>query len=229
MPAPDFPHRVLSLPLRLRTGADILSGGQGMARVTASSTKGGGKVRLAIAAGVVVPALIVSLAARAESGIVSEVLGGVLAHDVGFIGNHAENGADINLETRFVSPDLFGVIGSPRPHLGVSVNTEGNTSQLYTGVTWTFTLLRALLSDADSLFVDASLGGAVHDGHLHTTIHLNHKQLGTRFEFRESFEIGYAIIPGQSISLMLDHISNAGLAHHNGGMENFGLRYGFGF
>jgi lipid A 3-O-deacylase len=186
-------------------------------------------VRLAILAGSVIAALNIASAARAESGIVSELLAGVLGHDVGYIGNHAENGVDINLETRFVSPNLFRFIGSPRPHLGVTVNTEGNTSQLYTGVTWTFTLFRQLFSDADSLFIDASLGGAVHDGNLHTTIHLNHKQLGSRFEFRESAEIGYHITPRHSISLMLDHISNAGLAHHNGGMENFGLRYGFSF
>jgi len=189
-------------------------------------------MRISAAVGILVPALFaVSTTAciAAGSGIVSEVLGGVLAHDVGFIGNHAENGADINLETRFVSPDVFRLIGSPRPHLGVSVNTEGNTSQLYTGVTWTFTLFRALLSSADSLFVDGSLGGAVHDGHLHTTIHLNHKQLGSRFEFRESFEVGYGFTESQSISLLLDHISNAGLSSHNGGMENFGLRYGFKF
>jgi hypothetical protein len=80
---------------------------------------------------------------------------------------------------------------------------------------------------SDQIFFEFSLGGAVHDGKLDPEP--GRKGLGTRFEFRESVEVGYTLTASQSISLMLDHISNANLGHHNAGLDNFGVRYGIKF
>jgi lipid A 3-O-deacylase len=180
-----------------------------------------GLVVALVGAGIASPAL-------AKGGIVDEIRLGVLWHDVGVFGTSKERGADLNAELRFVSPAFLEPLLSPRPHLGVSVNTDGDTDQAYAGLTWTFTLFRQLLNPVDSLFLDASLGGAVHDGKL-STRDPHRKNLGSRFLFRESLEIGYRFTPAQSVSVILDHISNADLASRNEGLDNLGLRYGLKF
>jgi len=45
----------------------------------------------------------------------------------------------------------------PRLHFGGTINTEGNTNELYAGFTWDVFLTRRL-------FVEGSFGGALHDG-----------------------------------------------------------------
>src|SRR5690242_6020424 len=80
----------------------------------------------------------------AQSKLVDEIKVGALAHDVTFLGRHLESGADINLEVLFTSPDLLSVIASPRPHLGADINTDGNTSDGYFGLTWGITLIQNL-------------------------------------------------------------------------------------
>jgi lipid A 3-O-deacylase len=171
---------------------------------------------------------LLAVPGAASAQFVDELRAGVLAHDIGLFGGNAEDGADINAEVRFVSPDFLKWAFSPRPHLGISVNTEGATSQLYFGLTWTATLFRDVVLRGDGLFVELSLGGAVHDGEIDTQ-RLDRKSLGSRVLFREALEIGWAFTPSQSISLMLDHMSNANLAERNEGLDNFGIRYGIKF
>jgi hypothetical protein len=48
--------------------------------------------------------------AHADSGWIDEVKLGVLAHDIRFLGNHVEPGADINVEVLFPSPALLRVL-----------------------------------------------------------------------------------------------------------------------
>src|SRR5690606_8870475 len=68
-------------------------------------------------------------------GYLSEVRGGGLAHDVGVFGRSEEDGVDVNVELLFVSPDFLKPIWAPRPHIGASVSTSGETSQAYFGLT----------------------------------------------------------------------------------------------
>jgi lipid A 3-O-deacylase len=82
---------------------------------------------------------VLTAPAAAQTSIVDEFKIGVLAHDVGLLDHHVEAGADVNFEMLFTAPDV--VIGSPRPHLGGSVNTAGNTDQGYFGLTWGITLM----------------------------------------------------------------------------------------
>ena len=178
--------------------------------------------RLLLAAG----AVVLAAAPAHAQGIVDEFRVGVLAHDVGVVGGSVEDGPDINAEVRFVSPQFLSAIWSPRPHLGVDANVAGDTSQLYFGLTWEFMLWST--GGADGLFIDASLGGAVHNGKL-DTIEVDRKSLGSRVLFRESLELGYRFAEIHSLSFMLDHISNANLADRNEGLDNFGIRYGMKF
>lgn len=156
-------------------------------------------------------------------GWLSELRLGLLAHNIGPIASAREDGAQINAELRFKPLPLFEYILSPRPHLGVSINTTGDTSFLYLGLTWTWNI-------TDALFLDISFGGTIHDGWL--TSHEpdpDRRLMGSRLLFRESLELGYRFLDHHSLSLMLDHVSNAGLVDKNQGNDDVGLRYGYRF
>lgn len=151
----------------------------------------------------------------------SELRVGGLYHDAGVFGNHKEGGEDVNAEVLFTSPDILSVIWSPRPHLGTNINDDGYTSQVYGGLTWTYDFTQ-------NLFGEFSEGGSVNDGQLNKTDH-HHKALGSPVLFRESLSLGWRFDEHNSLSAMLDHISNAGLARYNGGLDTAGLRYGYRF
>src|SRR5712691_2851617 len=163
--------------------------------------------------------------AHADPGWMDEVKLGALAHDIRFLGNHVEPGADMNVEVLFPSPAVLRVLGAPRPHLGLAVNTVGATDYGYGGLTWSGRPWRPLLTLPDGLFVAGSLGGAAHDGHLNTAPS-DRKRLGSRLLFRESVEGGYQLTPRLSLSVLFDHLSNAGLAHYNQSLNNLGVRVG---
>ena len=189
--------------------------------------------RAAIPRGSVFAALVGALAllpgpAAAQLRVVDEFKIGGLAHDVGFLGHHVEGGADVNVELLFTSPDLLRYIGSPRPHIGGDINTSGNTSYGYFGLTWGIMLIQNLFGAGDGIFANGSLGGAVHNGYLDSAPP-DRKKLGSRILFRESLELGYQVTPVVSVSAILDHISNANLASHNAGITSAGARIGFRF
>ena len=164
----------------------------------------------------------------APGQIVDEVKVGVLGHDVGFLTHHVEHGVDVNIEMLFTPPDLLAIIGSPRPHIGADINTDGATSDGYAGLTWGVTLIQNLFHPGDSVFVTGSLGGAYQDGYIDNAPP-ERKKLGSPILFRESADLGYQITPVISVSALLDHISNANLAPHNGGITSAGIRLGFKF
>jgi lipid A 3-O-deacylase len=168
-------------------------------------------------------------AAKAQVPFVDEFKIGVLAHDVGFLTHHVETGADVNIEALFTPPDLLRVIGSPRPHLGADINTSGNTSDGYFGLTWGVRPLQLLWGWDDRVFLNGSLGGAIHDGYIDSGAPPGRKLLGSRILFRESAELGYQLTPIISVSALLDHISNADLGRHNAGITSAGARFGFRF
>jgi lipid A 3-O-deacylase len=167
--------------------------------------------------------------AAAQTRIFDELKVGVLAHDVSIFGHHKETGGDVNLELLFTSPDFLRILGAPRPHIGTDVNSDGNTSQFYAGLTWHLTLLPGVMAKSDALYVEASLGGAIHNGEADGPDNPNEKRLGSVALFRESLELGWKFTDFQTIGIYMDHISNADLATHNQGLTNLGLRMGFKF
>ena len=160
---------------------------------------------------------------KAKFNYISEVRVGLLAHDhdLAPFSRSEENGIDTNFEILFKSPDWSKKIGSPRPHLGLSLNLSGDTSQLYTGLTWEWLL-------AENWFLNFSLGGSAHNGKTTTTL-IDRKDLGCKVLFRESIEVGYILKQRHSVSAFFDHISNAKLCDKNEGLETIGLRYGYRF
>jgi lipid A 3-O-deacylase len=164
----------------------------------------------------------------APGQIIDEFKIGALGHDVGFLGDNIEHGPDINVEMLFTSPDLLAIIGSPRPHLGADINTAGETSDGYGGLTWGISVIQNLFRPGDYVFTEGSLGLAYQDGFIDTHP-VGRKALGSPILFRESAEIGYQVTPMISISAILDHISNANLGRHNAGITSAGGRVGLKF
>jgi lipid A 3-O-deacylase len=179
-------------------------------------------------------ALLLTIAAASapafaqSNGIVDEAKIGVLDHDVGVFGRHVEKGAQINGEVLFTSPDIFKIIGSPRPTLGVAWNTQRTTSYAYTDLAWTPTLWQNLLQPDDGIYAGGFLGGAVHDGNLSQAAH-NKKALGTRALYHIGLEAGYQITPTYSVEGYFAHLSNANAARRNAGLNDIGIRAGFKF
>src|SRR5271168_5602497 len=185
-----------------------------------------GVLRSAVVAAVV--AVVVPKAAVAETQLVDEFKFGVLAHDVGLFDSPVESGSDINFEMLFTPPEFFRVIGSPRPHLGGSLNTAGNTNNGYFGLTWGITLIQNLFGWGGSVFANGSLGGALKDGFTNSAPP-DRKRLRSTALFRGSVELGYQLTPKLSVSGFVDHMSNADLAPHNAGITDAGARLGFKF
>ena len=170
----------------------------------------------------------VPTAAVAETQLVEEFKFGVLAHDVGLFDKHIETGSDINFEMLFTPPEFFRVIGSPRPHLGGSLNTAGKTNDGYFGLTWGITLIQNLFGWGGGVFANGSLGGALQDGFTNSAPP-DRKKLGSTALFRGSIELGYQLTPNLSVSGFVDHMSNANLAPHNAAITDAGARLGFKF
>lgn len=149
----------------------------------------------------------------------TEIALGVSAHDVGAFGRNKESGGNFNLELRFTPFDwsVWRRIYNPQPHIGIHVNSDKNTNQIYAGAGWVFNL-------SPDVVVTGTLGLSLHDGKTSTTL-LNRKELGSGLLFRESLEAGYKLTKHQKISIYLDHISNAGIAENNEGLDTFGLRF----
>jgi len=124
-----------------------------------------GIVRLTAVLCALVATLAGPLPAAALLGI-DEVTLGLMAHDIRFLGNQVEAGADVNVELLFLSPAFLSVLGAPRPQLGGTLNTADTTNYVYGGLTWRGQPWRPLLALPDALFVAGSLGGGLHDGHL---------------------------------------------------------------
>ena len=145
---------------------------------------------------------------------------GILAHDRGFASDHHEDGVDLNLEMQFAPLDF---IGTPRPHLGATLNFAGNTSVAYAG-------LGFRVRETRHWFADLFLGAAVHDGPLHKDpvgCALNSDcGYGVRFLPRFGFELAYRLGPAASVSLLYDHMSHKWIvAGENEGLDHVGLRY----
>jgi len=157
--------------------------------------------------------------AHRSSGIIDELRIGGLAHDLE--ANDAEDGWDINAEVLFhrLGPrtgDPLDILFSPRPHIGAQINTEGDTSLGYFGLTWDAWL-------TEVVFIEASFGGAVHDGPTDNS----GDSFGCAVNFRESAALGIALSPGWNLLATVSHMSNAGLCDQNSGLTSAGVQLGY--
>lgn len=151
-----------------------------------------------------------------------EISAGVLHHDTDNLwsGFRRESGVDANVEVLFPSlGKAFG--GGLHPAVGVSVNSDGDTSKGYAGVRWRYEF-------ESRFFAGIGLGAAVHDGERHLVSN-DRKALGSRVLFHIPVEAGFRFDEHYSVSIYFDHVSNANLADENEGMDTLGIRAGYRF
>ena len=159
--------------------------------------------------------------ARKNPNWLYEIRAGILAHDVPvWSRSREEGGVDFNGELIFSFPENRLFSGVLRTNLGFSLNNQGDTSKVYSGLLWEY------IWDS-GLFINLGLGLAAHDGKLDNSD--NNKQLGSRILFRIPIEIGLLFTRHQGVSIMFDHVSNAYLADPNEGLDTIGLRYIYRF
>jgi lipid A 3-O-deacylase len=158
-----------------------------------------------------------------SSGPVREIRLGVAKHDVNNLWSRSskEKGEDLIGEVIFNYP-LFRLLSAEAyPNVGFSLNTRGYTSKVYGGF-----LVRWVL--ASPFFFSAGLGLTVHNGKLNTDSP-DRKSLGSRVLFRIPIELGIVLSRHHLISLAFDHMSNAGLASPNQGLDTVGVVYTYHF
>jgi lipid A 3-O-deacylase len=113
---------------------------------------------------------------------------------------------------------ILDVLLHPRLHFGANINLDRDgVNQVYAGLTWDFHL-------TDSLFLETSFGGAVHDGE---TAGNDPDSYGCTLNFRESVSLGIALSENLSLMVSVDHMSNGGLCDQNQGLTNAGVRLGY--
>ncbi len=150
-----------------------------------------------------------------------EIRTGILAHDVPvWSRSRQEGGIDFNAELIFGFPNYPLFSGIVRTNLGFSLNNQGDTSKIYSGLLWEY------IWDS-GIFLNLGLGLAAHDGELDNSD--DKKELGSRILFRIPVEIGLLFAAHQGVSIMFDHVSNAYLAEPNEGLDTIGLRYTYRF
>ena len=156
----------------------------------------------------------------------SEMRLGATAQDVwGRESGSANVAGEILFSKPFSAADLFASYFIPRPHVGGSVNAGGDTSFAYAGVTWSYDL-------TSWLFVEGSLGGAVHNGNTQSnlaTVAPRESALGCSPLFRESGSLGVRLSTNWSVMATVERLSNGGACAQNQGLTNFGARLGFSF
>jgi hypothetical protein len=142
----------------------------------------------------------------------------------------AESGsANLTGEMLFSKPftpaDLFASYFVPRPHIGASLNLDQKTSFAYAGLTWTVDV-------TPRVFVEGSLGGAVHNGSTeHNPFYVppSRAALGCSPLFRESGSVGIRLSSSWNLMATVEHLSNAGACSENRGLTNVGARFGYTF
>jgi lipid A 3-O-deacylase len=182
-------------------------------------------------------ACLAAAGANAQNLTYSELKFGVLAHDVHFLGGK-EHGIDLNPEIILQSPfsDAWAAtlpwylqwMAQPRPTVGGEINTSHFTSQAYFGATWTWQLASNLMRPDDGIALSYFFGPSVNDGDI-VAKKPNRKSLGSNILFREALELGYRINPVYQISVLVDHVSNGGLAKQNQSINDLGVRFGVRF
>lgn len=152
--------------------------------------------------------------AGAQDGLIYEIRGGVLAHDLGlWAARGVEDGVTFNGEVVF-GPSLDLLDGKIRPALGASITTEDGTSYAYADAKWEWA--------GPVFFFGLGLGAAVHDGSHYGSS--KEKALGSRVLFHVPAEVGWQFTERNRVSLYFEHVSNGFTRDRNEGLDNVGVR-----
>jgi lipid A 3-O-deacylase len=180
-----------------------------------------------VLAAIFLATLLVAAGAPAEAqdeySLINEFRIGLFAHHVEPAGTE-KGGLDVSAELLFrrhafsYGSRLADIVLRPRVHVGASINVNGDTSQLYSGLTWDIPL-------TERVSLEVTFGGSLHDGQ-HTG---EGSAFGCALNFRESASIGFALTQRWRLYGTVAHMSNAGFCERNSGLTSAGLRLGYVF
>ena len=162
-----------------------------------------------------------ALTVNADPAGVDELRIGITDHDTDLLSATVEPGFDLSLEVLFKSPTWLKWAYSPRPNIGLNLNSESATNVLYFGTVWQLPI-------AAGFFGEGGLGIAFNDGEQNTG-KADKRQLGCSVGFHESVAIGYKFLGHHQIIGAAEHASNGGFCPPNSGLTSLGLRYGYNF
>lgn len=178
--------------------------------------------------------VLVIASARVEASVPADasradIVVGALLHDRGFFSDRHEDGFDLTAEIVGPVPDVavWRDLSWLRPHAGLTISTQGETSFAYAGLT-------ATAGAATAAFVSLGGGLAVHDGPLSKPALQCSRDsdcgFGSRVLLRGALELGWRFDDGRAVSVLYDHASHGGLlGDQNEGVDHIGLRYRFQF
>lgn len=176
-----------------------------------------------------------------------EIIAGVYAHDVTFLGEAVglgaagkEGGANIHLGWRSdridAAPDWMG---GPRAHIFISANTAGDTSYVAAGLSW-----HIPITDDARWYVQPGMGLAYQDGYdmfpdwrdpglsveeVNRRIALRSERIefGSHILFEPEIALGYRVTDNTSVELSYVHLSNGQIFNQgkNEGLDEVGLRF----
>jgi len=139
-------------------------------------------------------------------------------------------GDSLQGELVFSSPELLGLIGSPRPYFVGSLNTEGKTSFVGVGVLWRWNFARNWAfepgfgyiihnGERDNPFADGTAEAAQFQS--------DHQLLGSQDLFRETFALERSFGEHAALQIYYEHASHGQILDRgrNQGLNNIGLRY----
>jgi len=157
-----------------------------------------------------------------RASFVSEVRLGVFGGDLWSEKGTGSVHAEVLFAKPFTPADLFASYFVPRPHVGSSLNLNGSTSVAFAGLTWNIDM-------TPQIFIEASLGGAVHNRHRDDPIRAAQATPGCSPSFRETASVGYRISERLSFTATVERFDNAGLCAENRSITNIGARIGYSF
>jgi lipid A 3-O-deacylase len=130
---------------------------------------------------------------------------------------------EILFDKPFTASDLFTSYFIPRPHIGGSLNLDGQTSFAYAGLSWTIDV-------TPNIFVEGSFGGAIHNGKDSSDPLSDRQAMGCSPLFRESGSVGVRLSANWSVMATIEHLSDGGTcSDENRGLTNVGARVGYSF
>jgi len=179
----------------------------------------------------------------ATPAVAAELIAGVYAHDVSFLGSAVgsgaadrEKGADIQLGLRSGRIEALRLLGAPQAHAFVSVNTDGTSDFAAVGLSWRVPL-------GGRFYLRPGLGLAYTDGKVNLPpvnapglspdevqrrlrLFQTRIDFGSRTLFEPELALGAHLGGTWSAEISWVHISNGEIFHHgkNQGLDDAGLR-----
>lgn len=151
----------------------------------------------------------------------AEIFGGVFAHDVdtSLTKSGFEDGVDVELGWRGEKVGFLHVLGGPRPHAFVSLNSAASTHFAAAGISWKI---------GRRVYLRPGIGLAVHTGPGRVVPGDDRIDFGSRILFSPELGAGARLSDRVSVEASWVHLSHAQLfGPQNPGLDTIGVRLNY--